>query len=338
MSARFTHSHPSCCSSAMARASDTPPEPSSAERARLLRAATTASIGVALGLTLIKAWGSYVTDSVALLASLADSLLDLFASGLTFWAVQLSLSPADAEHRFGHGKSEGLAALVQGIIITASGLFVAREAIARFSTPAGIEQPAIGLLVIVVSAVATGLLVTYQNHVGRKTGSVAIRADALHYRSDLVVNLSVAAAIAMSAWTGWRFMDPLVALAVSAYILWGALKLGAQSLDILLDREIPDADRQRVADIALAHPEVLGLHDMRTRHGGSHYIVQFHLDLPAEISLWRSHEILDEVEDNIRAVFPRCEIIIHADPLGVREAKDAFEEARQVDRDSQPAG
>jgi ferrous-iron efflux pump FieF len=120
-------------------------------------------------------------------------------------------------------------------------------------------------------------------------------------------------------------MDPLVALAVAIYILSGALRIATQSLDILLDREIPEADRARVVAIARSHPDVLGLHDMRTRHGGSHYIVQFHLDLPAEISLWRSHEILDEVEASIRGQFPGCEIIIHADPLGIAESKDDFE-------------
>ncbi|MBM4197190.1 MAG: cation diffusion facilitator family transporter [Gammaproteobacteria bacterium] len=294
------------------------------DRRRLLTAASYASVGVALVLAFAKAWAWQLTGSVSLLSSLADSLLDVLASVVTFWAVRLSLSPADAEHRFGHGKSEGLAALLQGLIITASGLFVVREAVGRLLEPSAIVQPGIGVAVILASAAATGLLVAFQKYVARRTGSIAIKADTLHYSADLLVNLSVAAAIAVAGWSGWRFMDPLVALAVALYILASAFRLAVQAIDILLDREIPDNDRDRVSAIALAHPDVLGLHDMRTRHGGSHYIVQFHLDLPAEISLWRSHEILDEVEDQIRAAFPGCEIIIHADPMGVREAKDSF--------------
>jgi ferrous-iron efflux pump FieF len=296
-------------------------------RAWLLRSATTASVAVALVLVFAKAWAWRATGSVSLLSSLADSLLDVLASGLTFWAVRYSLSPADAEHRFGHGKSEGLAALIQGLIIAGSGFFVCREAIGRLMEPRSIEQPELGLLVIIGSTFATVLLVGYQRYVGRRTGSVAISADAMHYTADVLVNLSVGAAVILTAWTGWRVMDPLVGLGVAGYILFGAFRMGASSLDILLDREIPDEDRERVREIALSHPEVLGLHDMRTRHGGAHYIVQFHLDLPHDISLWRSHEILDEVEARIRAAYPGCEIIIHADPQGIRESKDSFEPA-----------
>jgi ferrous-iron efflux pump FieF len=294
-------------------------------RARLLRSATYASVSVAVCLVIAKSWAWVTTGSVSMLSSLADSVLDSLASALTFWAVRYSLSPPDAEHRFGHGKSEGLAALVQGLVIAASGLFVCREAIRRLVEPRPIEAPEAGLLVIIAATVATVLLVGYQRYVGRRTGSVAISADAMHYTADVLVNLSVGAAVILTTWTGWQIMDPLVGLGVAAYILYGAFRMVSPSLDILLDREIPPVDRQRVKEIALAHPDVRGLHDMRTRHGGAHYIVQFHLDLPREISLWRSHEILDEVEDRIRAEYPGCEIIIHADPLGIREVKDSFE-------------
>ncbi len=302
---------------------ETPLDPD--QRARLVRSATYASVGVALCLVIAKAWAWLATGSVSMLSSLADSLLDTLASLLTFWAVRYSLAPADEEHRFGHGKSEGLAALFQGLIITASAIFVCREAIGRMLEPRPIEQPEIGLLVVIGATLATVLLVGYQRYVGRRTGSIAISADAMHYTADVLVNLSVGAAVILTAWTGWALMDPLVGLGGAGYILFGAFQMISQSLDILLDREIPEADRLRVKDMALAHPDVLGLHDMRTRHGGAHYIVQFHLDLPRDISLWRSHEILDEVENEIRAEYPGCEIIIHADPQGIREQKDSFE-------------
>ncbi len=303
--------------------SNTPLDP--AQRARLIRSATYASMTVALALVVAKAWAWLATDSVSLLSSLADSVLDTLASALTFWAVRYSLSPADAEHRFGHGKSEGLAALIQSLIIAASGLFVCKEAIQRLLDPQPIQRPESGLLVILAATLATVLLVGYQRYVSRRTGSIAIGADAMHYTMDILVNLSVGVAVILTAWTGWAMVDPLVGLGVAAYILFGASQMATQSLDILLDREIPEEDRQRVMAIALAHPEVLGLHDMRSRHGGAHYIVQFHLDLARDISLWRGHVILDEVEDQIRAEYPGCEIIIHADPLGIAESKDTFE-------------
>ncbi|GMW05598.1 MAG: hypothetical protein AMXMBFR8_03950 [Nevskiales bacterium] len=301
------------------------------QRARLVRSATYASVSVAICLVIAKAWAWMATGSVSMLSSLADSVLDTLASVLTFWAVRYSLLPADEEHRFGHGKSEGLAALLQGLIITASALFVCREAIGRILEPRPIEQPEVGLLVIIGATIATVLLVGYQRYVSNRTGSVAIGADAMHYTADVLVNLSVGAAVILTAWTGWALMDPLVGLGVAAYILFGAFRMISQALDILLDREIPEADRLRVKEMALAHPDVLGLHDMRTRHGGAFYIMQFHLDLPRGISLWRSHEILDEVEDRIRAEYPGCEIIIHADPQGIREQKDQFEQPLGVE-------
>lgn len=304
-------------------ASNLPVDPG--QRAWLMRSASYASMVVALTLVAAKAWAWIATGSVSLLASLADSLLDLFASAVTFWAVRYSLAPADPEHRFGHGKSEGLAALVQGLIIGGSGVFVCREAIGRLVDPAPLQRPEVGVLVILAATLATVLLVGYQRYVSRRTGSVAIGADAMHYTTDILVNLSVGVAVVLTAWTGWQRMDALVGLGVGAYILIGAFQLSSHAVDILLDREIPEADRTRIKAIALRHPEVLGLHDMRTRHGGSNYIVQFHLDFPRDISLWRSHEVLDQVEEQIRAEFPECEIIIHADPLGIAESKDRFE-------------
>lgn len=299
-----------------------PMEP--AARARLLRAASYASVLVALSLALLKAWAWLATDSVSLLSSLADSALDLIASLLTFWAIRFSLTPADHEHRFGHGKSEGLAALAQAAIITGSGLYVCAEAIQRIIEPRPISSPELGVGVIAVAVVATVALVTFQRHVSRRTGSVAISADAMHYKTDVAVNVGVGAAIALTDLTGLTLIDPLVGFAVALYIIMGAYRIVRSALAILLDREIPDRDRQAIADIARAHPEVAGLHDMKTRYGGTHYIVQFHLELDPNMTLWRSHEILDSVEDAIRDRYPGCEIIIHADPIGFPESREHY--------------
>ena len=294
-------------------------------RAFLIRAASYASLSVAIGLALLKAWAWRETGSVSLLSSLADSILDILASALTFAAVRYSLSPADSEHRFGHGKSEGLAALVQSLIIGASGLYVCIEAIGRMISPRPIAAAGTGITVMAISIVATLALVTFQFHVARRTDSVAIRADAMHYKADIAVNGGVAVAIILTAATGEVRIDSVVGLLIAAYILWGAFGILGQSLDILLDREIPEEDRSLIREMALGHPDVLGMHDMKTRFGGNHYIIQFHLELDPAITLLRSHEILDEVEADIRARYVGCEILIHADPLGVQEQQHFHE-------------
>jgi ferrous-iron efflux pump FieF len=295
-----------------------------ARRTALIKFASYASLGVAISLVLLKAWGWQETASVSLLSSLADSVLDVLASAITFWAVRYSLSPADAEHRFGHGKSEGLAALMQALIIAGSGLYVLYEAINRILSPQDITAPAIGLGVIAIATVATALLVWLQHYVGRVTGSVAIKADAIHYQSDLIINLGVGLAIILSSWTGFKIIDPLVGIIIAMVVLKSVFSIANHSLKILLDHEIPTEDRRAIKTLALAHPEVQGLHDMKTRFGGSHFIVQFHLEMDPEITLRHSHEIMDVVEAQIAQNFPGCEILIHADPLGLAEQRDNF--------------
>jgi len=300
-------------------------ELSTARRRLLIKTASYASLIIAIALVAIKVWGWLETDSIALLSSLADSVLDVLASGVTFWAVRYSLSPADTEHRFGHGKSEGLAALLQSAIIAGSAVYVGFEAIQRFFSPQSIQAPEIGLSVMFVATAATILLVGFQRYVGRRTNSVAISADAVHYQADVLVNLGVGLAIVLTSWTGWALVDPLVGLVIGFFILSSAWGVGKRSLEILLDHEIPWAVRQNIEQLSMGHPDVLGFHDMKTRFGGNHYIVQFHLELEADISLLRSHEILDDVEDTILEHYPGCEIIIHADPLGLPERRDKFD-------------
>jgi ferrous-iron efflux pump FieF len=309
---------------------DAPARLSKAERAWLLKSATYASVLVACSLVFGKIWAWQATDSVSILSSLADSVLDVLASLLTFWAIRYSLEPPDREHRFGHGKSEGLAALLQALIICGSGVFVCYEAIQRLMAPAPITEAGAGIAVLAASTLATVVLVFYQHYVKRKTGSLAISADAMHYKTDVLVNVVVAGAVAGSAMTGLRWLDPLVGGAVALYLVSGAWNIAMHSLDVLLDREIPEADRRRIRDIAKAHPEVLGFHDLRTRFSGSGYIVQFHLELDAGTSLHDTHEILDQVEAEIWKAYPDCEIIIHPDPLGFAERRDNFEKPAAI--------
>lgn len=304
------------------------PQLNSRQRTGLVKLASYASLIVAVALVALKTWGWQTTGSISLLSSLADSVLDVLASGITFWAVRYSLSPADSEHRFGHGKSEGVAALSQSLIVAGSSVFVCLEAVKRLIEPQPIQAPEMGISVIFIATAATIALVGFQRYVARRANSVAIRADAMHYQADLLVNLGVGFSLILTPWVGWMALDPIVGLVVAAYILRSAFGIGQRALEILLDHEIPAHDRQEIQEIALQHPDVLGFHDLKTRFGGSHYIVQFHLEMEPEISLLRTHEILDDVEYQLRLRYPGCEIIIHADPLGYPERRDLFEQTQ----------
>ncbi len=291
---------------------------------KLQRLASYASLTIALTLVAAKLWAWLATGSVSLLSSLVDSFLDVMASAITVIAVQVALLPADAEHRFGHGKAEGLAALAQSLIISGSAVYVFTEAVQRLIEPRAVVEPEAGIGVMAVSVALTLSLVAFQRFVVTRTGSMAISADAAHYQTDLIINLGVAAAIPVAAWTDFVIIDPLTGIAIAAYILWTTYGIARDALDVLLDRELPEDDRNRIYAIAMAHEEVQGFHDLRTRFGGNHYFIQFHLELDPKISLWRSHEILDDVEDKVREAYPNSDIIVHADPLGFEEQRDDF--------------
>jgi ferrous-iron efflux pump FieF len=291
---------------------------------RLMRQATYASVGVALILIGAKLFAYLMTDSVSLLSTLLDSLLDAAASLVNLVAVRTALTPADAEHRFGHGKAEPLAALGQSAFIAGSALFLLVEAGNRVVNPSPIQNSGIGLAVMVFSIAATFLLVLYQRHVIRMTNSVAIRADSIHYVSDLLVNGAVIASLLLWRQFGWVLADPIFAASVGLYILYTAWRITRGSLDLLMDRELPDSARHRIREIALANPVVRELHDLRTRSSGQATFIQFHLELDGAMALTQAHAVSDEVEDAILVEFPGAEIIIHEDPAGVPERGRRF--------------
>ncbi len=291
---------------------------------KLQRMASYASLTVALALVAAKSWAWMATGSVSLLSSLVDSFLDVLASGITVIAVRVALMPADAEHRFGHGKAEGLAALAQSLIIGGSAVYVFMEAIQRLLEPRAVQAPEVGIGVMALSVALTLGLVTFQRLVIARTGSMAISADAAHYQTDLMINLGVAAAIPLAAWTDFVIIDPLTGIAIAGYILWTTYGIASEALDVLLDRELPQEDRNRIYAIAMRHGDVQGFHDLRTRFGGNRYFIQFHLELDPDTTLLRTHEILDDVEDEVRAAYPNSDIIVHADPVGFEERRDNF--------------
>ena len=291
----------------------------------LVRSASIASLLVASTLIVLKYYGWVATTSVSLLGSLADSLIDFLASVFVFIAISYSLLPADAKHRFGYGKSEGLAAFIQSLLIGISGIYVCFEAIKRLLNPSQINQPSIAIWIILISIALTITLVMYQKYVVKKSKSMAIESDQYHYLTDIFVNLSVLFSIVITGWTRFVFIDALVGLLISGVVLYTSVTLLKKSFKILLDQEIQSDDRDRIKEIALDHPKVLGFHDLRTRDTGRKYIIQFHLELDPNMSLLESHEITDEVTDNVLKLYPDSELIIHTDPLGIDEVRDQFE-------------
>ncbi|MBE9554477.1 MAG: cation diffusion facilitator family transporter [Proteobacteria bacterium] len=293
------------------------------ENGRLMRLATYASVSVACLLIALKTGAWIATESIAMLSTLVDSLLDALASIVSLFAVRHALTPADQEHRFGHGKAEALAAMAQSAFIAGSSVLLLFQAGERFIHPRPLAAPGTGIWVMAVSIVLTVGLVAFQMWVVRRTKSVAVAADSLHYKGDILVNIAVIAALVLGSWFGFLYADPIFGTAIAIYILYNAWLIVREALDMLMDRELPDDERQKIHDIALAHEEVESLHDMRTRRSGQTSFIQFHLVMSADLTLLKAHEVSDEVELDLRRTFPDAEILIHQDPTGIVE-KHAF--------------
>jgi ferrous-iron efflux pump FieF len=287
-----------------------------AERARLTRSAAYASIAMAVFLTVLKTWAAWTTGSTAMLGSLADTSLDLVASIATLIGVWIAAQPADREHRFGHGKAEALAAIVQVMLIAISAAGIAFRAISQMTGAAETSAAEDGILVSVIAILATFALLWWQNHVIRRTGSVAIKTDNVHYKSDLFLNLAVIAALVLDQYAGLSGADPLFGLGIALWLAWGAWRAASEAADQLLDREWPEDKRQKFVEIAARHPELSNLHDLRTRTSGMHDFVQFHVDLPGDMSVLEAHDILEKVERDLCRNFPDMELLIHIDPAG----------------------
>ncbi|HWA92541.1 MAG TPA: cation diffusion facilitator family transporter [Rhizomicrobium sp.] len=288
--------------------------------AGLMRRAAIASLAVSVVLVAIKCFAYFTSCSVSVLASLADSSLDLFTSTLNLVAIRSALTPADDEHRFGHGKAEPLAGLAQGAFIAGSATFLIVQAITRLIDPEPVEEETMALTIMAVSIALAVALVFYQRYVVKRTGSVAIGADTVHYLGDVATNVGVIVALVLVWQFHWQAADPVIAIIVALVLTGSAWSVFRQSYDQLMDRELPDEARMRIARIVLDHPEVRSLHDLRTRAAGVHTFIQFHVEFDPDISLSRAHQISDEVEALICREFPHAEVIIHQDPAGVEMA------------------
>ena len=290
---------------------------------RLMRIATVASMTVAVMLIGAKTVAWLMTESVSMLSSLVDSSLDFVASLVTFLAVRQALTPADADHRFGHGKAEALAGLTQAGFIAASGGGLLLTVGDRLFHPHQVQRETVGLAISALAVVITLGLVAFQHYVVRRSGSIAIGADKAHYVTDIVSNVAVGAALFLSGHFDQPLIDVGVAALVALYLMHGAWRVGQGSLDVLMDRELPEADRQRILDIVRAHPVVRSVHELRTRSSGLTKFIQLHVVLEPTMSLGRAHVIGDTIEAAIQDAFPQAEIILHIDPWNDAEPRSA---------------
>ena len=290
----------------------------------MMRRATAFAVAAAALMIAGKLGAWLATDSVSLLSALADSVMDVLASLINLFAVRHALQPPDREHRFGHGKAEPLAGLGQALFITASAIFLIVEAAGRILEPEPIRQAPVGIGVMGFAILVTAALVTYQRRVVRLTGSTAIRADSLHYASDILVDIGVIVALVLAMTLGWGLADPIIAILIAGVIIHAAFRVAKGAIEQLMDREFPDEDRERIRQIVLAHPDVLDCHDLRTRRSGIDSFIQVHVEMDRSLTLMRAHEISDDVEARIRAAFPHAEVLIHADPEGIEEPMPSF--------------
>jgi ferrous-iron efflux pump FieF len=294
------------------------------QQIRLRTRATYASVAVSAVLIAIKFMAWLATGSVAILSSLVDSTLDMVASTVNLFAVRQALEPPDREHRFGHGKAEPLAALGQSAFLAGGAVLLTFEAISRSISPAPVMRANLGIVVIVASMLIDGALVLYQRYVVSKTSSLAIGADELHFRSDLIVNAAVLVALILDRLVDVPILDPLFGGAIGLWIIYSSIGLLRLSLSQLMDHELPDEDRARIRKIAEAAREVTAVHDLKTRAAGPIAFIQLHLEMDGAMDLRRAHEISDQVEAQLRDAYPNAEIIIHQDPAGLEELHQSF--------------
>ena len=292
-----------------------------AATAALMRRATYAAIIVQGAMVVLKLGAWVATDSVSMLSALLDSLLDATAAAVNLVAIRHALAPADREHRFGHGKIEPLASLGQAAFIAGSAVVLMIEALHHLLHPVQVLNTTFGLVVMGIAILASFALLQYENFVVKRTGSLLVSGDALHNAGDLALNIGVCISLGLTAFLGWSAIDPLFGGGIGVWIVYSAYRVGQKSIFQLMDHELPELVRNRIRDTALAHPEVRAVHDLKTREAGTTSFIQLHLEMDGAMSLADSHRVADAVEEELMKIFPRAEVIVHQDPVGIAERR-----------------
>lgn len=300
------------------------------EHGRLTSRAATASVSVACLLMALKGYAAWATGSMAMLGSLADTVLDLIASLVTLIGVRVAALPADHDHRFGHGKAEAIVALIQSLVIAGSAVAIMVEAIGRLSAARAAAAPELGIGASLVAMAVTACLLAYQRHVIARTNSLAIRTDYAHYQSDLLLNLAVIVALGIQFWLGWSMADPVFGIVIALWLLWGAIHAGKEAVDQLMDKEWPEEKRLRLIEVASRCTGFGNLHDLRTRTSGAHDFAQFHIWVDPDMTIAAAHGVVERLERALEAEFPGAEILIHLDPEGQIDTDNPLVEADQL--------
>lgn len=288
---------------------------------KLKKIAASLSISLAITLIALKTFALIHTESLAIMSSMIDSLADLLASIITFWAISFSCQPADASHRYGHGKAEAISALVQAAFIIGSALFVIYDGVLRLIYPKPIIKTDLGMLVMVISLALSIVFICFQNYVAKKTRSQALHADALHYSVDVITNIS----IIISLWIvqKWQIIwfDTITAFGIAFYLLANAKNIIKDALAMLMDKELNDTIRNNIIKTAMECSHVMGIHDLRTRDSGGFYIIELHLEFDGMLTLTEVHQYTQKVENRLKQLLPDAQILIHQDPVGINEER-----------------
>ena len=293
----------------------------SIKKDKLKKLATYASVSASVFLTLLKLFASLYTGSLAILSSLVDSVSDIFASLITFFAIRISVRPASMQHRYGYGKAEAISSLLQSAFVAGSALFVVYEGVNRMLNPYKITDIGWGLAVICISFFVTLVLVIFQQYVVRKTESLAVSADRLHYLIDLTTNLAIIISLVLVKFFDFEWFDTIAAIFVAGYLLYNAYDIAKKAIDMLMDKELPEEIREMVSEAVKTCDKCHGIHDLRTHDLGGTYMFEFHLEMDGNLSLYEAHDVTENVVEKIRNKFPDAQIIIHQDPYGLEEER-----------------
>jgi len=281
---------------------------------KLMRLATYASVAVALTLVVAKLFAWWVSDSLSMFSSLTDSLFDVATSAMNLIALRYALKPADDDHRFGHTAIEDIVGLAQFAFITASMGLIILQSAERLFNPVAITHEEIGIGVSALGMLLTAALVMFQGYVARKTGSLIIAADRMHYLGDVLFNLGVMAALALALYGGIYWADPVIAIIIAVAILVSTVEIGRRAFDNLMGREMPEAEKEKILTAIKNVAGVHGVHQLRTRYMGTKPVIQMHVDMESHLSFLEAHAITDNVEHALRTLWPQAEVIVHGDP------------------------
>ena len=289
--------------------------------ARLVVMASLSSIMMALLLVMAKMLVWFFSNSITILASMTDSMMDLVTSVINYIAVRFAIKPPDEDHNYGHAKIEALAGLAQCAFISASAIFLLVSSINRYFNPVQLTNIDLGIYVTVLSLILTLFVVVFQTYVIKKTDSQIIAADRLHCQSDLYSNLAIIVSLLICS-SGYEIADVIFALLITVYIAHGVYGIGVRSLNVLLDKKISNHLINDITSIMLATPGVLGLHEMRTRRVGNYIYIQVHMCIDRNISLEEAHAIASTAQKAVLCKYSQADILIHMDPVNKTDLSD----------------